>query len=660
MTKTYLKYRARITILACFVIISWMGLCLRLFQIQVLNGSQYQKAVEKQAQRKQNIPATRGNIFDRKSRALTRNIIHYTLSVNPKDVVDKISIAREISKRTGKPEKYYLKKMNSNSKFEYLERNLQRETLGSLLTTSFKGLNIKQEYRRYYPYDEIAAQILGYTNLDDKGISGIEKDFNDYLTGKSGWISKTKGWSGKIQHKSGMPFQEPINGDNIQLTINLDYQTILEQELLKRQKITSAISATGIIMDPETGEILAIATTPGFNNNKFNSTSQSSHRIRAITDQFEPGSTYKIVSALSAVHDKRISLDNEFNCENGTYEYYTININDHKPHGMLTIPQIIYYSSNIGTIKIAEEIGPNIFYSISRDLGFGQKTGISLDGEVKGRLKPVKDWSAVSLGEIAMGHEVGVTAIQLASAYSAIANGGYLLKPRIIKQVMNSDGNIVYSEKSTVIRQVADEGAMKKMRKMLRGVIIDGTGRNAEIQGFQVAGKTGTAQKWNNGKYSNDQFISNFIGFFPYENPQLLAFVMLDEPKQPYHWGAEGAAPAFRNIMSRIINMDDNIAPPTSNNDIIVSEFKDNYLVENYIAPIKHSNKLPPTLSSIAEYSNKAYVPDLRGLSMRKAMKTLGNLGLKPKVRGSGKVLYQDLMPGSLVNKGTVCVVELQ
>tara|TARA_B100000519_G_scaffold187896_1_gene185013 strand:- start:1511 stop:3493 length:1983 start_codon:yes stop_codon:yes gene_type:complete len=660
MTKAYLRYRTRIIILTSFVMISWLGLCVRLFQIQVLNGNHYQKIVERQAQKKQTISATRGNIFDRKSRALTRNIIHYTLSVNPKEVNDKASIAKAISKRTGKPEKYYLKKMNSDSKFEYLERNLQRETLGSLETTNFKGLNIEREYRRYYPHNEIAAQVIGYTNLDDKGISGIEKDYNDYLTGKSGWIFKTKGWSGKIQHKSGMPFQEPINGENIQLTINLEYQTILEEELLKRQKITSAISATGIIMDPETGEILAIASTPGFNNNKFNSTEQNSHRIRAITDQFEPGSTYKIVSAVSALYDKKISLKNEFNCENGTYKYFTININDHEPHGMLTIPQIIYYSSNIGTIKIAEEIGPNIFYSISRDLGFGQKTGISLNGEVTGKLKPVKEWSAVSLGEIAMGHEVGVTAIQLASAYAAIANGGYLLKPRIVKQVMDSDGNIVYSEKSEVIRQIADEETMGEVRKMLRGVIIDGTGKNANLQGWQVAGKTGTAQKWNNGKYSNNRFISNFIGFFPYENPQLLAFVMLDEPKQPYHWGGEGAAPAFRNIMSRIINMDDGIIPPIKNNDIIVSEYEDNDIVESSIASINHSNKLPPTLSSIAEYSNKAYVPDLRGLSMRRAMETLGHLGLRPKVKGSGKVLSQNLMPGTLVNKGTVCAVELQ
>ena len=495
MTKTYLKYRSRIITLASFVIISWMGLCARLFQIQVLNGAQYQATVIKQAQKKQNIPSIRGNIFDRDSRALTRNIIHYTLSANPHDVLDKVSLARAISKRTGKPEKEYLKKLNSNSKFIYLERNLQRETLGSLETANFKGFNIERKYRRYYPHNEIAAQILGYTNLDDRGISGIEKDYNDYLTGKPGWVYKTKGWSGKIQHKSGMPFQRPINGSNIQLTINMEYQAILQEELLKRQKDTASKSATGIIMNPQTGEILAMATTPGFDNNNFNSTDPNYHRIRAITDQFEPGSTYKVISAISAVYDDKISIDNEYNCENGLYQYYNTPIKDHVKHGMLTVPQIFYYSSNIGTIKMVEEIGAKTIFTFSRDLGFGQKTGISLAGEVAGILKPTKEWSAISLGSIAMGHEVGVTAIQMASAYSAIANGGYLLKPRIIKQIMDHDGNIVYSEEGDAIRQVANKETMEKVRDMLRGVIVNGTGNNADIKGWKIAGKTGTAQK---------------------------------------------------------------------------------------------------------------------------------------------------------------------
>ena len=247
MTKTYIRYRARVIVLATFIILSWAGLCIRLFQVQVLNGEHYQQTVIKQSQKKQIIPANRGNIYDRNSRPLTRNIIHYTFSVNPSKVKDKNSLALELSKRTGNPKEKYLKKMDSKSKFEYLERNLQRDNLGLLETKIFPGLTIERKYRRYYPHDNIAAQILGYTNLDDEGISGIEKDYNHYLTGNPGWVLKTKGWSGKVQHKSGMPFERPIDGSNIQLTIDLEYQSILEEELEKRQFETDASSATGII-----------------------------------------------------------------------------------------------------------------------------------------------------------------------------------------------------------------------------------------------------------------------------------------------------------------------------------------------------------------------------------------------------------------------------
>ena len=298
MTKSYLKFRTRITVLAGIIILAWSGLCIRLFQIQVLNGDQYESVVIKQSQKKQILPATRGNIFDRDNRPFTRNIIHYTLSVNPTKITDKIGLAQLISERTGQPQEYYLEKLNSNARFEYLERNLQRETLGTLETTAFEGLNIERKYRRYYPHNQIAAQVLGFTDVDDEGISGIEKDFNTYLTGTAGWVYKTKGWKGKIQHKSGMPFQMPVNGCNVQLTLDLEYQSILEEELYHRQIETKAIAATGIIMNPQTGEILAMASTPGFDNNKYSLSSPDLHRVRSITDQFEPGSTFK----LSLIH----------------------------------------------------------------------------------------------------------------------------------------------------------------------------------------------------------------------------------------------------------------------------------------------------------------------------------------------------------------------
>ncbi|MEL1234217.1 MAG: penicillin-binding protein 2, partial [Candidatus Neomarinimicrobiota bacterium] len=598
-----MKYRSRVVFLSGFIILSWAGLCLRLFQVQVLNGEHYQKEVLKQSHKKQNLPANRGNIYDRDNRPLTRNIIHYTLSVNPSKVINKKEIAEELSKQTGKPKEKYLDKLNSKSRFEYLERNLQRNELGLLETKVFTGLNIERKYRRYYPHENIGAQILGYTNLDDEGISGIEKDYNNYLKGIPGWVYKTKGWSGKIQHKSGMPFQKSINGSNIQLTIDLEYQSILEEELKKRQDETSSSSATGIIMDPETGEILAMATTPGFDNNHFGSSRPELHRIKSITDQFEPGSTFKVVSTVSALYNGLISLNDEFNCENGSYEYHTKKITDHESYSMLTASQIIHHSSNIGIIKIMDQVGQKKLFSMSRDFGFGSKTGINLNGEVSGKLNHYNDWSAVSLGMIAMGHEVGVTAIQLASAYCAIANGGYLLKPRIVQQIMDESGNIIHSEEPVVLRKIADESTIKSVKDMLRGVVVKGTGKNADIPGWKVAGKTGTAQKWKNGKYSNNDFISNFIGFFPADNPQLLALIMLDEPSKPFHWGNEGAAVAFKRIMGRIINMDDTISPPL--NDHVAFE------PQRVMATSEKNNeelikeKLPLILSTFSRNSKK-------------------------------------------------------
>ena len=660
MTKTYLKYRSRVMVLAGFIILSWGGLCFRLFQVQVLNGEHYQKTVLKQSQKKQEIPATRGNIYDRNNRPLTRNIIHYTLSANPSLVIDKNILAEELSKRTGHPKDKYIKKLSSKSKFEYLERNLQRDELGSLETTVYPGLYIERKYRRYYPHNNIGAQILGYTNLDDEGISGIEKDYNHYLKGVSGWVYKTKGWSGKMQHKSGMPFQRSVDGSNIQLTIDLEYQSILEEELNKRQKETNASSATGIIMDPETGDILAMATTPGFDNNRFGSTKPELHRIRSITDQFEPGSTFKVVSAVSAIYNEKIGLENEFNCENGSYEYYTKKITDHEKFGMLTLPQIMHHSSNIGIIKMMDQVGSKTLFSVSRDFGFGSKTGISLNGEVTGKLSQYTDWSAVSLGMIAMGHEVGVTAIQLASAYCAIANGGYLLKPRIIHQVMDQSENIIYSEKPVVMRKIADTATMKNISAMLRGVVTKGTGKNANISGWKVAGKTGTAQKWKDGKYSNDKFISNFIGFFPFENPQLLALIMLDEPSKPFHWGNEGAAVAFKRVMERIINMDDSITPPNSIKQNKIFEPK-KMIAEATKENDESVNKSPLVqLSTMARNVNKVRVPEVRGFSMRKTMSILHKSGLKYKINGSGKVFWQHPKPGQIVNKGTLCEVGLK
>lgn len=658
MTKTFKKYHGRVMWVSGLILLSWLGLSIQLFGIMVVDGKSYRQVGMKQALATQALPANRGNIFDRDNRSLTRNIIQYTLAANPKLLKDKEALATAIHQRTGKPVEIYLKKLNGNGTFVYLERNISRETVGSLMATQIDGFQIKRQYRRYYPHSTIASQILGYTNVDDDGISGLEKDYNTHLKGISGSIVKSKNGRGKMQRSPSLPVLPAKDGNNIQTTLDLEYQSILQEELIRRVQETGSISATGIIMNPQTGEILAMASEPGFDNNQFSSYPYDAHKNRALTDQFEPGSTYKVVTAVAALDKSVVNLTEEFNCENGSFFYKEIPIQDHEKYGLLTFPQVMEHSSNIGIIKIAERLGKQNLYEYSREFGFGSPTRISFKGEAPGSLKSTEEWSRISLGEISMGHEVAVTALQLATAYSAIANGGYLVVPKIIKQIMDNKGNIIHKEKTEITRKVASPYAMGEITKMLSRVVRTGTGTGAEIVGWNVAGKTGTAQKYIEGQYSHQKFISNFVGFLPADNPQLLGVFILDEPEVGFHWGGVGAAKIFKRVMTRIIGMDDKINPP-SQKQLFTPKKKDDVILvditENIAQPIA---QVPIPLWT--QSRSKIVMPELRGMSMRKAMTTIRNHKLKCKLDGSGSVAWQSPTPGSFVTPGTVCVLGLK
>ena len=637
------------------VVLFWIVLCGRLFSVQVFQGDEHRKKLIAQAQREESIPAERGNIFDRNNDALTRNIAHYTLSVDPSKIINKNTLAKELEKITGKSFEHYNNKLNSNRNFEFLERNLKNNLLEKKQLQSINGLKIKKHYRRAYPHGAIAAQILGYTDTDDNGISGIEKDYDKFLSGIPGQVTKTKGWKGKYQSRSGLPYSPATNGDNITLTIDLQYQSILQEELKKRKKETNSISAMGIIMNPQTGAILAMASVPGFDNNYFPNYKIDNHHCRIITDQFEPGSTFKIVAAVAALAENKVSISEEFNCENGSFNYFGSKIEDHEEYGQLTLSQIIKHSSNIGIIKIAERLGSKSLYKYARLFGFGSKTNIDLDGETSGTLKSEKRWSRISVGQISMGHEVGVSALQLATAYSAIANDGYLVKPYVMEQIVQSNNEIRVQNNIRVHRKIANENIMKEIKKMLRQVVTGGTGELAELAGWEIAGKTGTAQKYIDGEYSDDKFISNFVGFFPVSNPQILSAIILDEPDSPMHWGGKGAAVAFKRVMKRIINMDDTITPPAK-------EQKTYATIEKNVS-IKQSKKIMnqiPMQLSTKNVKNGIRVPDVRGKSLKKAINIITGAGLEIKTEGSGKVLWQSPKPGTILYHKDFCIIHLQ
>ena len=654
MTKTYLKFRSRVTVLSCFLIFAWVGLTARLFQIMVIDSAAYREQGFRQSQKNETLLAVRGNIYDRHDRPLTRNIIHYSLGAHPSKIKNKQSFSELIAEATGREAENYIGKLESKSDFVYLDRNLRRDKVESILGTRIAGLVIERKSRRSYPHSNVAAQIVGFTDVDDEGLVGIEKEFNTLLSGTPGWVVKQVNGEGRSQIKTSFPMMPPVDGANIQLTIDLEYQSILQEELARRVNESNAKGAMGVLMDPQTGAILAMASLPDYDPNRPGASPTENQKNKAITDQFEPGSTYKIVAATAAVATQTVSLFDEFYCEDGQFTVAGKTITDHEKFGLLTFPQIIAHSSNVGTIKIAQELGRNPLYQYSRDFGFGTLTGIRFPGETQGTLRQTKDWSEISLAEVSIGYEVGVTALQMVSAYAAIANGGFLLKPRLVEQILGQNGNVVYAEKPEVIRKVADPEIMATVKDMLVEVVKTGTGSKARIQGWSVAGKTGTAHKFMDGSYS-DKYISNFAGFFPAENPQVVGIIILDEPKYGLHWGGYGAAPVFRRVAQRIINMDDSIQyhkPKTKRFNTMIA---DN---QNVAVPTS-----VPALNTVSPYpayqDGYTIVPDVRGMSIRKAKQILIAANLRADFTGSGHVVWQSPKPGTKKLPGSICTMGL-
>ena len=654
MTKTYLKFRSRVTVLSCFLIFAWVGLTARLFQIMVIDSAAYREQGFRQSQKNETLLAVRGNIYDRHDRPLTRNIIHYSLGAHPSKIKNKQSFSELIAEATGREAENYIGKLESKSDFVYLDRNLRRDKVESILGTRIAGLVIERKSRRSYPHSNVAAQIVGFTDVDDEGLVGIEKEFNTLLSGTPGWVVKQVNGEGRSQIKTSFPMMPPVDGANIQLTIDLEYQSILQEELARRVNESNAKGAMGVLMDPQTGAILAMASLPDYDPNRPGASPTENQKNKAITDQFEPGSTYKIVAATAAVATQTVSLFDEFYCEDGQFTVAGKTITDHEKFGLLTFPQIIAHSSNVGTIKIAQELGRNPLYQYSRDFGFGTLTGIRFPGETQGTLRQTKDWSEISLAEVSIGYEVGVTALQMVSAYAAIANGGFLLKPRLVEQILGQNGNVVYAEKPEVIRKVAEPEIMATVKDMLVEVVKTGTGSKARIQGWSVAGKTGTAHKFMDGSYS-DKYISNFAGFFPAENPQVVGIIILDEPKYGLHWGGYGAAPVFRRVAQRIINMDDSIQYHKPKTKRINTMIADN---QNVAVPTSI-----PALNTVSPYpayqDGYTIVPDVRGMSIRKAKQILIAANLRADFTGSGHVVWQSPKPGTKKLPGSICTMGL-
>lgn len=488
----------------------------------------------------------RGIIFDRHMRPLSTNLPAQSLYAVPTKIKNKNALAERLALITGQKKDFFLERLNRKKAFIWLSRKLTDRQYDAIKKMSIDGLGFKRETKRHYPDAELASHVIGFAGLDNVGLEGIELHYDKYLRGKLGWcmILRDAKQKGIMLEKEFVP---PKDGYDIVLTIDETIQFIAERALDESFKKHNASGASVIVMDPRTGEILAMANRPTFDLNNFDDSIAGSHRNRSICDFYEPGSVFKIVTASAALEEDKVKEADKFFCENGSYKVGNHILHDYRPHGTLTFREVMMQSSNIGVTKVAQILGPELVYKYAKLFGFGSLTGIDLPGEVGGQNKPPEKWSKTSIGAIPIGQEVCVTAIQLVTALSAIANDGIQMRPYVIKRIQDKKGELIKEFSPQEIRRAITAETASRMKDILAAVVAEGTGKGAQIKGYRAAGKTGTAQKVENGVYSHSKFIATFMGFIPVEDPQLAIVVSFDEP-HPAYLGGTVSAPVFKKI----------------------------------------------------------------------------------------------------------------
>ncbi len=692
------KRITRLRTLALFLVIWTVLLTIKLFSIQVIAGDEYAAMAKRQYERRVTLDAERGVIYDRNMNKIAVNLINYSFAADPSYMPEseKDKVAENFARVFKKSRSEYRKLLSKPGAFIWLEKRIG-EADASKINDSVKGLIKMQALRRNYPYGKALASVLGMTNIDNRGSAGIELDQEETLGGKNGWAILQSDAKGRLSPNPDYPHQSSKNGKDVILTIDANYQSMAYQVLEKSVKEYDAENALAIIMNPQTGELLAMVNFPGFDPNDVKAFDPDLARNRAISDLFEPGSTFKAFSAVAALEEKLREPEDKIFCENGKMKIYGQTIHDSRKHGMMTFSEVVQKSSNIGIIKTTEKVGSEKMYQYVRAFGFGNETGIDMDGETRGELAHPSSWSGLSLPMISIGQEIGVTALQMACAYSAIANGGTLYKPYIIRAITDSNGTLSEKDAESV-RTVASRETMTRAGKMLREVVEIGTGHRVKIEGIEIAGKTGTAQRIDTktGKYSKDSFIASFAGFFPVQNPQLTFLVIFDRPRKSI-WGEASAAVAARQIIEKIINSSDDFAKginrvmaqidhdTTAGSDIpdvqyLTAEAAQSILQKSGI-PFKWNGagdmvvgqqmaydgalkqnivylKRGNSMSSDTADTPGKRIPDVRGLSARMAMNKLYEAGVEVKIKGSGYVVSQMPQAGSILKNGAVCLIQ--
>ena len=545
--------KKRAVILHTAIIFSFILVSLRLADLMIIDHKRLTEKAQQQHIKVEDIQVRRGTIFDRRGREFALNLELESLYCDPEALTADKEDIKKLASLVNKEPRRILAKIPDEGRFVWIKRKLAPEIADKVRDLDIEGLGFVTEAKRVYPKGELASHIIGFVGIDNQALEGVELKFDKYLTAKGGKVLLERDASGKTL-SSGVNME--AKGNNIVLTIDEVLQRLVEKELDKAMEQWRAAAAAAIMMDPYTGEILALANRPAYDPNRGGSVSGSEKRNRAITDCYEPGSTFKIVIGAGSLEEKLVHPNTLFDVSKGGIQVGGKTIRDVHKYGVLTFKEVIQKSSNVGSIMAGIKLGKENIYRYSKLFGVGDKTGIDLPGEVSGWIHKPERWSGTSLGAISIGQEVAVTPVQMLRAYSAIANGGFLVRPHVVSEIISPDNRIIASFRDNDVQRIISAKTAETFKNILKSVTEEGgTAKSASVDGNQVAGKTGTAQMIDPAtkRYSRDKYVSSFVGFVPADKPRLAMIVIVYEPKGQIYGGVV-AAPVFREITRQALS----------------------------------------------------------------------------------------------------------
>lgn len=630
----------------------------RTYYLQVVQGEELSEKAVGQHPREIKLKARRGNILDRNGVELAVTVEAPSIFARPKEIKNPTAIAGQVAEILQMPEERVLSRLRSSSPFVWLKRQTTPAEAEALKSAELKGIGMTAESKRFYPLRERAGQLLGFVGIDGRGLEGLEARFDEDLAGGEYFLTGYRDAHGRTLMTEATPEFRAFEGHSLVLTIDERIQSVAESALAEQVEKYDAKGGYAVVMDARTGEILAMANTPEFDPNRFSSHKPGDWRLRNVTDTFEPGSVFKPLVLAAAMEEGKTALGTMYDCEKGRIKIGRYTIRDSHPSDMLSAAETIKESSNICSYKIAQTIGRERFYDYIKAFGFGATTGLGVRGEQAGLVWPPDRWAEVSFANIAFGQGLTTTPLQMTNGIGAIASGGNLMQPYLVKEIRDKDGDTVYEGNPTLQRRVVSKETARDVSWAMSLVTREGgTGTQAAMEHYTVAGKTGTAQKVNpeTRRYDPHMWVASFVGFVPAESPEIVAQVMIDEP-QKMHYGGVVAAPAFKKIVTEALAVR-GVMPPSEDEVFRFDDEQAKRMAEAAEEAARVAAEEPMDLGTMPvprlAVVEDGQLPDFTGLSLKEALGRSRDLGLLPHIQGWGRVTSQSPSPGSPVDEET-------